>query len=126
MARVFNTSQRVALDQNIRAAERLSRFEFSVFVGAAEGEPRPFAERLHAALSAPSRSILIMVDPAARALEVVTGEVVRRQVTDRDVALAVLEMQTEFATGDLVRGLRRGLSMLALQSVAPRTLHAQA
>jgi uncharacterized membrane protein YgcG len=126
MAREFTSAQRVALDQNIRAAEQVSRFEFSVFVGAAEGGPRPFAERLHAALSAPSRSILIMVDPAARAVEVVTGAEVRRQVTDRDVALAVLEMQTEFAAGDLVRGLRRGLSMLALQSVSPPTLHAEA
>jgi uncharacterized membrane protein YgcG len=126
MAREFTTSQRVALDQSIRAAEQVSRFEFSVFVGAAEGDSRQFAERLHAALAAPSRSVLIMVDPAARHLEVVTGADVRRLVTDHDVALAVLEMRTEFATGDLVRGLRRGMSMLAMQARAPRTLHAQA
>jgi uncharacterized membrane protein YgcG len=125
MAREFTTSQRVALDQSIRAAERVSRFEFSVFVGAAEGDPRRFAERLHAALAAPSRSLLVMVDPAARQLEVVTGAEVRRRLTDHDVALAVLEMRTEFAAGDLVRGLRRGISMLAMQSRAPRTLHAQ-
>lgn len=125
MAREFTSSERVALDQSIRAAEQVSRFEFSVFVGAAEGEPRAFAERLHASLSAPSRSILIMLDPTARALEIVTGAEVRRILTDHEVALAVLEMRTEFASGDLVRGLRRGLSMLAMQSRAPRTLHAE-
>jgi uncharacterized membrane protein YgcG len=125
VSREFTSSQRVALDQTIRAAEQVSRFEFSVFVGAAEGEVRPFAERLHASLSAPSRSILVMVDPAARLLEIVTGSEVRRILTDHEVALAVLEMRTEFASGDLVRGLRRGISMLAMQSRAPRTLHAQ-
>jgi uncharacterized membrane protein YgcG len=124
MAREFTASQRVALDQAIRAAEQVSRWEFSVFVGTAEGDPRAFARRLHAALSAPARSVLVMVDPGARTIEVVTGSEVRRVLTDHDVALAVLEMRTEFASGDLVRGLRRGLSMLAMQARAPRTLHA--
>lgn len=126
MAGEFTASQRVSLDQAIRAAEQVSRFEFSVFVGTAEGEPRPFAERLHTALSTPQRSVLVMVDPTARTLEVVTGAEVRRVLSDRDVALAVIEMRSEFASGDLVRGLRRGISMMAMAARAPRTLHAQA
>ena len=36
----FSTSERFALDETIRKAEQLSRVEFSVFVGAAEGDPR--------------------------------------------------------------------------------------
>ena len=124
MAREFTASQRVSLDQCIRAAEQVSRYEFSVFVGTAEGDPRRFAERLHAALSTPSRSVLVMVDPTARVIEVVTGAEVRRVLSDREVALAVLEMRTEFASGDLVRGLRRGITMLAMGARAPRTLHA--
>jgi hypothetical protein len=47
-------------------------------------------------------------------------------LTDHEVALAVLEMRSEFAGGDLLRGLRRGISMLAMSARAPRTLHAQA
>jgi uncharacterized membrane protein YgcG len=127
MSGEFTAAQRVSLDQAIRAAEQVSRFEFSVFVGTTEGgDPRRFAERLHAALSTPARSVLVMVDPVARVLEVVTGAEVRRVLSDRDVALAVLEMETEFSSGDLVRGLRRGVSMLAMAARAPRTLHAQA
>ena len=126
MAREFTASQRVSLDQSIRAAEQVSRFEFSVFVGTAEGDPRRFAERLHSALTTPSRSVLVMVDPTARVIEVVTGAEVRRVLSDREVALAVLEMRTEFAGGDLVRGLRRGIAMLAMGARAPRTLHAGA
>jgi len=125
MSREFTTSQQVALDQAIRAAEQVSRFEFSVFVGAAEGDARAFAERLHASLSTPPRSILIMVDAMAHVVEVVTGGEVRRVLTDHEVGLAVLAMRTEFATGDLVRGLRRGISMLAMASRTPPTLHAQ-
>jgi uncharacterized membrane protein YgcG len=126
MAGEFTASQRVSLDQAIRAAEQVSRFEFSVFVGTAEGAPRPFAERLHAALSTPQRSVLVMVDPTARTLEVVTGAEVRRVLSDRDVALAVIEMRSEFASGNLVSGLRRGISMMAMAARAPRTLHTQA
>jgi hypothetical protein len=124
MAGEFTAGQRVAVDQTIRAAEQVSRYEFSVFVGVAEGDSRAFAERLHASLAAPARSVLVMVDPTSRLLEVVTGADVRRTLGDREVALAVLEMRTEFATGDLVRGLRRGISMLGMQARAPRTLHA--
>jgi uncharacterized membrane protein YgcG len=125
MSGEFTAAQRASLDQAIRAAERVSRFEFSVFVGAAEGDPRQYAERLHAALSTPSRSVLVMVDPGARVIEVVTGREVRRVLSDQEVAFAVLEMRTEFATGDLLKGLRRGISMLAMSARAPRTLHAQ-
>ena len=125
MSGEFTAAQRASLDQAIRAAERVSRVEFSVFVGAAEGDPREFAERLHAALSTPARSVLVMVDPAARVVEVVTGRDVRRVLSDQEVAFAVLEMRTEFATGDLLKGLRRGISMLAMSARAPRTLHAQ-
>ncbi|MGC4109273.1 MAG: DUF5130 family protein [Nocardioides sp.] len=125
MAREFTAAQRASLDQAIRAAEQVSRCEFSVFVGTADGEARAFAERLHASLSTPARSVLVMVDPASRVLEVVTGSEVRRVLSDQDVRLAVLEMRSEFAGGDLVRGLRRGMGMLAMGARAPRTLHAE-
>lgn len=120
----FSTSERFALDEAIRKAEQLSRVEFSVFVGAAEGEPRAFATQLHNSLVAPSRSILVMVDPAARALEIVTGGYVRRTLTDAEVELAALQMQTAFAAGDLVGGLRRGITMLSEHARPQNTLHA--
>jgi hypothetical protein len=121
----FSASDKVALDETIRKAERLSRVEFSVFVGHAEGDPRGFARSLHASLAAPVRSILVLVDPDARALEVVTGSVVRRTLRDQQVELAVAEMQTQFSEGDLVGGLRRGIQMLAEHARAPQTLHAE-
>ena len=121
----FGANDKVALDETIRKAERLSRVEFSVFVGHAEGEPRTYALTLHGTLVAPARSILILVDPDARALEVVTGSDVRRTLRDPEVELAVVQMQSLFAEGDLVGGLRRGIQMLAEHARAPQTLHAQ-
>ena len=66
-----------------------------------------------------------MVDPAARVIEVVTGSVVRRNLTDHEVQLAILEMQTAFAAGDRVGGLKRGITILADHARAPQTLHAE-
>ncbi len=121
----FSDADRRALDDTIRTAEQLCRLEFSVFVGRAEGDPRAFATSLHNTLVAPARSILVMVDPGARALEIVTGGYVRRTLTDREVELAAIEMQSLFAEGHLVDGLRRGIQRLAEHARAPQTLHAE-
>jgi uncharacterized membrane protein YgcG len=121
----LSATDRVALDETIRRAEQLSRAEFSVFVGHAEGQPRAFARSLHASLVAPSRSVLVMVDPGQRALEVITGHEVRRTLRDPQVELAVAQMQSLFEQGELVAGLRRGIQMLAEHARAPQTLHAE-
>jgi hypothetical protein len=120
----FSSDQRFEIDRAIRAAETACRYEFSVYVGAADGEAGPFAQRLHAALVAPARSVLIMVDPAARLLEVVTGSVVRRDLPDESVRLAAVAMQSAFSEGDLVGGIKRGLAQLAEAARKPATLHA--
>jgi hypothetical protein len=119
----FTPSQRASIDKAIRDAEIVCRYEFSVYVGSAEGDPRRFAARLHDALVAPDRSVLVMVDPAARVVDVVTGAGVRRELDDQEVRLAVVEMQSQFALGDLCGGIVRGINMLASYARKPRTLH---
>lgn len=121
----FSSQERLAISNAIHKAELSSRVEFSVYVGASEGDdPRAFATQLHNSLVAPARTIVIMVDPVARALEIVTGEWVRSKVTDQEVQLAALEMKTAFANGDLVDGITRGIHMLAEHARGPETLHA--
>lgn len=121
----FTSSQRYEIDRAIRDAETVCRYEFSVYVGASEGETRPFAQRLHSTLTAPERSVLVMVDPSARIVEIVTGAEVRRDLEDGEVRLAVLSMQTAFAAGDLVGGITQGVMMLADHARRPRMLHAE-
>ena len=120
----LRSSDRHEIDTAIRAAEQASRYEFSVFVGKADGPSREFATRLHAASVAPDRSVLILVDPRARVIEVVTGADVRRTLDDQSVELAVLQMRSSFAEGDLVVGLVRGIAQLAEHARAPQTRHA--
>lgn len=121
----FTARERADVDRAIRDAETVSRFEFSVYVGPSEGESRPFAERLHAKLTAPERSVLLMVDPVARRLEIVTGSEVRRDLDDSEVHLAALTMQTAFEAGDLVGGITQGLLMLAEHARTPQMRHAE-
>ena len=109
----FGSGDRATIDAAIRQAELLCRYEFSVFVGEAEGDSRDFATSLHNSLVAPARSIMIMVDPTARVLEVVTGGQVRRTLSDREVELAALQMQSAFVADDYVGGLTSGIAMLA-------------
>jgi uncharacterized membrane protein YgcG len=120
----LTSRDRAELDRAIRAAEQTCRFEFSLFIGSAQGDSRDYAERLHASLVAPSRSVLVLVDRSARLLEVVTGTEVRRHLTDREVELSVIAMQSDFAAGDLVGGLKRGLAMLGEHARPQNTLHA--
>jgi uncharacterized membrane protein YgcG len=119
----FTPQERHQIDKAIRDGETVCRLEFSVYVGPSEGDPRGFAERLHSALVAPARSVLVMVDPSARVLEVVTGEAARRDLDDQQVGLVVVEMQSQLTHGDLVGAITRGISRLAAYAHKPRTLH---
>ncbi|PUA80959.1 DUF5130 family protein [Nocardioides currus] len=119
----LSSRERAELDRAIRAAEQSCRFEFSVYIGHAEGDSRVYARRLHSSLVAPTRSVLVMIEPAARTIDVVTGTEVRRHLTDREVELAILAMQADFAADDFVGGLKRGIAMLADHARPQNTLH---
>ena len=122
---LLSEGDRLALDRAIRLAEQACRFEFSVYLGPVEGDDsRAWATRLHNPLVAPARSVLVLVDPRRRVTEVVTGGDVRRHLTDGEVELAVLAMSSEFATGNVLAGLQRGLAMLAEHARPQQTLHA--
>lgn len=121
----LSSRDRAELDRAIRAAEQLCRFEFSVFIGSAEDDASAFAKRLHSSLVAPTHTILVMVDPTARVIDVVTGAEVRRRLTDREVEHAIMAMQSDFAADDMVGGLKRGISMLAEHARPQNTLHAR-
>src|SRR5512143_1706348 len=91
-----------------------SGLHFSVYVGAVEGNPRDYAERLHAALgSHAANGVLVLVAPQERQLEIITGKQSSRRLSDRACALAALSMTSSFSGGDLVGGIITGVRMLA-------------
>ncbi len=108
----FTPDQRHDIERAVRNAEAASRLHFSVYVGGADSETRPFAQKLHARLDDPDRSVLVYVDPPGRRLEIVTGARAKRQLTDAQCGLAALTMQASFAAGDLTGGLVTGVQQL--------------
>jgi Domain of unknown function (DUF5130) len=110
--------ERLSITEAIHQAELRSRMEITAYVGPAEGDPRAFATQLHNTLTSPTRSLVIMVDPAQRALEIVTGGWVRERLSDEQVQLTALEMQLSFAEGDIAGGLVRGIGSLADRATA--------
>jgi len=119
----FTPTDRQLIERAIRNAESVSGFDFSVFVGASVGEPRRFAEQLHAQLDDPVHGVLVLVDPVTRVLEIVTGSAVRRSLDDGEVGLAALSMQTAFAVGDFVSGITTGVQQLGEHARRPQMLH---
>lgn len=109
--------EQTELDVAIRAAEQACRAEISIYLGTVEGDPRSFATSLHNTLVLPARSILVMVDPQRRIVEIVTGGHVRTTLTDEEAADAVAQMSERFAAGDLAGGLTRGVQVLGEQAL---------
>jgi uncharacterized membrane protein YgcG len=121
---VFTYTELERLRRAQHNAEAASGLKFSLFVGVSEEDSRAYAERLHSALDDPSRSVLVLCDPAFHALEIVTGSEARRALPDVECRLAAASMQTSFVGGDIVGGLVNGIQQLGESARQPRTLHA--
>lgn len=109
----FSTRQLLRLDEALRVADRSTGLTFTVYVGDLDEPIRGHAEKLHAQLADPARSVLIAVSPNQRALEIVTGAEARKRIPDRDAKLAALSMVASFGGGDLAGGIVSGLDQLA-------------
>jgi uncharacterized membrane protein YgcG len=120
----FTPHQALQVREAVVAAEAETGLTFSVYVGRVHGEPRPYAMQLHAALAAQAdRGVLVLVEPEARRVEIVTGATARRRLDDRAAGLAGLSMATSFAGGDLAGGITNGLRMMAQAAARPPVLH---
>ncbi len=120
---VFTVDQRRGIERARVDAERASGLTFHVRVGACDGDPRPVAQRIHAQLPEPHSAVLLMVDPSARALEVVTGTQAASVLNDSACSLVALSMQTAFAAGDLAGGIVHGLYQLGDHAHRPDSMH---
>ena len=113
----FSEGQRERIERSIRAAEDVSGLHFSVFVGAISGDVRAHARTMLAATGAQAATtVLVAIDPAARRLEVVTGEKAAYQ-------LSALAMTTSFLAGDLSGGIVDGLRTMSEHARQLRSLH---
>lgn len=111
------------IDAALATAKRFSDLDFEAYLGPAGDDPREHAYALHSHLSRPATSVLVLCDPAARALEIVTGQATRQYLDDAACRLAVATMTSSFMAGDLVGGLVRGIQQLGEAAHHPVTLH---
>jgi hypothetical protein len=112
----------VALDlariaESRRQAESVSGLRFSVWVGESDEDPRGQAERLHAGLGDPDRSVYLACNTRQRTLEIVTGSAARQTLTDEECELATRSMREVLALGDVSDALVRGLAHLGTYAI---------
>lgn len=120
----FSGSQLESIDRAIQQAQKESSLTYSVYVGAPDEDLRRYGLRLLAASGErASSSVIVLVDPAARRLEIVTGPDAARALDDRATALGAMSMTSSFAVGDLAGGVVAGLHTLAEHARQPRMLH---
>jgi uncharacterized membrane protein YgcG len=120
----FSARQADAIGRSIEQAEAASGLDFSVYVGEVDGDLRETGRQLLGVLgSRADDAVVIVVDPTARSLEILTGRRAAYHLDDRATALGALAMTTSFAAGDLAGGIVDGLRTLAEHARQPRTLH---
>jgi len=121
----FTPDQQRDIERAVRNAEAASGLHFSVYVGGADSETRPFATRLLSRLGDPDPSVLVYVDPPGRRMEIVTGAQAKRRLDDAQCGLAALTMQASFAAGDLTGGLVTGVQQLGEHARQLPMLHTE-
>ena len=122
-ARAFTLDQRRSIQRAVDFAEQASGHPFSVYVGDCHGRARAQAEQLHRALPKPDVSVLLLVDPGTRDVEIVVGTQAQVRVDETSAGLAVLAVQSPLAAGDLTGGIVEGLQLLGNHAQRPRSLH---
>ncbi|HVW79459.1 MAG TPA: DUF5130 family protein [Mycobacteriales bacterium] len=110
----FTNQQFADIEHVLEVASTETGLRFSVYVGEVEGDMRDTAEAMHSRFGAAATdTVLLVVSPGDRFLEIVTGEGAARRLSDRACALAALSMSAAFAGGDLAGGIVTGVRMLA-------------
>ena len=117
-------SDRRQIENALAMARRVSDIDFEAYIGPAGADSPAYALALHSQLARPDNSVLVLCDPEARALEIVTGQDTRQYLSDADCRLAVATMTSSFLAGLFVNGLARGISQLGEIAHHPETLHA--
>jgi hypothetical protein len=115
--------ERAAIQRAAEQAGLGTGLRFTICFAAADGEVRAHARSLHAGLPDSAHTVLIFIDPGARALEIVTGSAAGRLIDARAATLAGLAMTSKFSVGDLAGGVVDGLQMLAESGRRPPILH---
>lgn len=119
---VLSRRDRRAIDVAVGDAELQTGLQFCVYLGpAGEEDPRAQAERLFVQAGLNERpSVLLLVAPDRRRVEIVTAPAIGYRLTDQACVRAIETMTPLFAQGRFVDGLVDGLRRLA-DEAGPRS-----
>lgn len=116
----FGRRGRGEVQRALQYAGEASGLKYAVVVQAADGPVRRWAESVHARMADPPRSVLVVLDPAAHAVEIVTGTRSGRRIPDEACERVADAIGRVAAGGDLVRALVGGLQQLGQIAGPPR------
>lgn len=116
----FGRRGRGEVQRALQYAGEASGLKFALVVREVGGPVREWAAATHARMVDPPRSVLIVVDPVAHRMEIVTGQRASARLDDAACdAVAVSAVRT-IGGGDLVRGLVSALQQLGQLAGPPR------
>ena len=118
----LSSAQEASLQRSLAIAREVSGICFGLRIGSLP-DGRDSAIAAHAQLPDAAQAVLVAVDPAARSIEIVTGTGVVDHLDDRSCELAILSMRSGFLAGDLVRGIKDGIDLLAQHARMPRVMN---
>jgi len=120
----LSEAQRADLKRIVQRARSICGYGFAVYVGPlSDGHDSAIAE--HSTLADPGSAVLVAVDPAAHAIEIVIGVDDAVTLDNRACEIAALAMKSCFGADDLVGGIREGVNLLAEHARAPRVMHVE-
>jgi len=111
----LNRTEHGLVRRAVKRAEAGTGLQFCVYLGDVDdAAPRVSAEAVFAAAGLEARpAVLMVVGPAQRRFEIVTGRAARRRIDDQACARVAEGMARHFARGDLVSGIVTGIAGLA-------------
>ena len=118
----LGNAERAQIRSIVQKARTISGFRFAAYCGPlAHGRASALEE--HASLSGADASVLVAIDPATGAVEVVSGSALAPHLDARDFELAALSLTSCLSGGDLVEAMREGVLQLAQRTRPQVTLH---
>lgn len=116
----FGRRGRGEIQRALQYAGEASGLKFAAVVRDVGGAVREWAERTHARMADPPRSVLLVVDPVAHRMEIVTGQRAGARIDDAACVRVAASAVRIIGRGDLVRGLVSALQQLGQIAGPPR------
>jgi hypothetical protein len=120
----FTVDQRRSIDRAVRQVEADTGLAVCLRIGGVDTDARTTARTLLQRMPDPANAVVLVVDPGARELEIVTGSAARQRLSDADCLAVAESMRTTFVAGDLPGGIMNGVQRLGDAVHRPESLPA--